>query len=61
MGISEAPDIATEIMHDSFSDMDNVEFYMDDISCFSNSWKEHLALLEEVLHHLESVGLHNSW
>ena len=49
------PDIATEIMHNIFSDMDNVEFYMDDISCFSNSWEEHLGLLEEVLHCLESI------
>ena len=56
MGVSKAPDIATEIMHDIFSDMDNVEFYMDNIGFFSNSWKGHLALLEEVLHHLESVG-----
>ena len=55
MGVSEAPDIATEIMHIIFSDMDNVEFHMDDISCFSDSWEEHLGLLEEVLCCLESV------
>ena len=54
-GVSKAPYIATEIMHDIFSDMDDVEFYMDDIRSFSNSWEEHLALLEEVLDHLESV------
>ena len=45
MGVSKAQDIATEIMHDIFSDMDIVEFYMDDISCSSNSWEEHLGLL----------------
>ena len=56
MGVRKAPDIATEIMHNIFSDMDNVEFYMDDISCFSNSWEEHLGLLEEVLCHLDSIG-----
>ena len=40
MGVSEAPDISTEIMHNIFSDMDDLQFYMDDIGCFSNSWKE---------------------
>ena len=56
MGVSEAPDIATDIMDNILSYMDNVGFYMDDIGCFSNSWEEHLDLLEEVLHRLESIG-----
>ena len=55
MGVSEAPDIATEIMHDTFTDMEEVEFYMDDIGCFSNSWDKHLQLLQEVLQCLQSV------
>ena len=54
--ITEAPDIATEIMHDTFADMNDVEFYMDDIGCFSDSWKEHLQLLKIVLQRLQSVG-----
>ena len=56
MGVSEAPDIATEIMHDTFTDMEDVEFYMDDIGCFSDSWDNHLHLLKEVLQCLQSVG-----
>ena len=56
MGVSKAPDIATEIMHDTFADMEDVEFYMDDIGCFSNSWDTHLHLLKEVLQCLQSVG-----
>ena len=56
MGVSEAPDIATEIMHDTFANMEDVEFYMDDIGCFSDSWDKHLQLLQEVLQHLQSVG-----
>ena len=56
MGVSEAPDIATEIMHDTFADMTDVEFYMDDIGCFSDSWEEHLQLLKIVLQRLQSVG-----
>ena len=56
MGVSEAPDIATEIMHDTFADMDDVEFYMDDIGCFSDSWNEHLQQIKIVLQCLQSVG-----
>ena len=56
MGVSEAPDIATEIMHDICADMEDVEFYMDDIGCFSDSWDEHLQLLKTVLQRLKSVG-----
>ena len=33
-----------------------VEFYMDDIGCFSDSWDSHLHLLNEVLQCLQSVG-----
>ena len=56
MGVSEAPDIATEIMHNTFADKEDVEFYMDDIGCFSDSWDNHLHLLKEVLQCLQSVG-----
>ena len=55
MRVSKGPDIATEIMHEIFMDMTNIKFYMDDIGCYSNLWKEHIALLEEVLYCLESV------
>ena len=56
MGVSKAPDIATKIMHDTFADMGDVEFYMDDIGCFSDSWDKHLQLLQAVLQCLQSVG-----
>ena len=56
MGVSEAPDIATEIMHNTFADKEDVEFYMDDIGCFSDSWDNHLHLLKQVLQCLQSVG-----
>ena len=55
MGVSKAPDIATEIMHEIFMDMTHVKFYMHDIGCFSTLWKDHMALLEEVQYPLESV------
>ena len=50
MGVSKAPDIAP------CANMEDVEFYMDDIGCFSDSWNEHLQILETVLQRLQSVG-----
>ena len=35
---------------------DDIEFYMDDIGCFSNSWADHYVLLDKVLSHLQDVG-----
>ena len=56
MGISESPDIATEMMHSVLDDIDGIEFYMDDIGVFSPAWTDHLSLLSTVLGHLENVG-----
>ena len=56
MGVSKTPDIATVIMHNTFADIEDVEFYMDDIGCFSDSWDNHLHLLNKVLQCLQSVG-----
>ena len=33
---------------------------MDDIGCFSTTWKEHIAVLKEVLYCLESVRFTNA-
>ena len=58
MGVSEAPVITTEIMHDTFADMEDFEFYMDDIGCFRDSWDEHLQVLKTVLQRLV-CGVHH--
>ena len=56
MGISESPDIATEMMHSILDDIEGIEFYMDDIGVFSSTWPDHLSLLSTILGYLENVG-----
>ena len=56
MGVSESPDISTEIMTQLFADIPDIECYMDDIRCFSNDWKSHIHLLTTVLSRLQEQG-----
>ena len=56
MGISKSPDIATEQMHLVLDSIEDIEFYMDDIGVFSNSWDEHLSLVAIVLTCLQNIG-----
>ena len=56
MGVSESPDISTEIMHEVLNGIEDIEFYMEDIGCSSNSWANHLILLDMVLSCLQDVG-----
>ena len=56
MGVSELPDIATEMMHSVLNDIDSIELYMDDIVVFTTTWPDHLSLLSTVLGRLEDVG-----
>ena len=56
MGVSESPDIVTEMMHSILEDINSIEFYMDNIGVFSPMWTNHLSLLSTVLDCLENVG-----
>ena len=56
MGISESPNIPTEMMHSVLDDIDSIEFYMDDIGVFTTTSTDHVSLLSTVLGHLENVG-----
>ena len=56
MGVSESPDIATKMMHSILDDIDGIEFYMDNISVSTTTWKDHICLLSTVLGCLEHVG-----
>jgi hypothetical protein len=47
MGISNAPDIAQEIMDDLFRDVNQVDCYLDDVGVFDSSWDAHLRSLEK--------------
>ena len=56
MGVSEPPDIATEMMHSVLDDIDGIEFYMDNIGVFTTTWTVHVSLLSTVLGQLENMG-----
>ena len=56
MGISQSPNIPTEMMHSVLDDIDSIEFYMDDIGVFTTTLTDHVSLLSTVLGHLENVG-----
>ena len=49
MGVSESPDISTEIMKEVLDGL-NVDFYMDDIAILNETWDEHVLLVQQVLH-----------
>ena len=53
MGLSISPDAAQEIMERVLAAIKDIEIYIDDIACFSDSWEAHLALLDQVLSTLE--------
>jgi hypothetical protein len=55
MGILCAPDFTQEIMEDVLKEH-NVEVYIDDIGIFSNSWKEHVKKINELLNTLQENG-----
>ena len=55
MGINQAPDIAQEMMERTLKNIsDNLEIYIDNIGIFSNSWDDHLIVLDKVCKQLEN-------
>ena len=56
MGISTSPDIAHENMERVLALIEDIEIYIDDITCFSNAWRDHMNLLKVVLERLEANG-----
>lgn len=49
MGVSQAPDVAQEVMETLFRHLPETDVYIDDVGCFSSSWQEHLTSLDKVL------------
>ena len=58
MGISVAPDIFQEQMHNLMEGLDYIQCYLDDLLTLSDrSYKDYLNKIEQVMKHLQSVGL----
>ena len=53
MGITVSPDIAQEHIEKLLKVIKEIEIYIDDIATFSNSWEEHMQLLDKILFKLE--------
>ena len=57
MGLKCSPDFAQEVMENIFHDMKkDLDVYIDDVGCFSESWEHHIKLLDEVLRRLKDNG-----
>ena len=54
MGLKCAPDFPQQAMENILQGIDNSEVLLDDIGCFSNEWKHHLKLLDQVLTALQT-------
>ena len=55
MGLKPAPDIAQATIEEILRDID-VDVYIDDVGIFSNSWENHLKVLDRVLQRLQDNG-----
>ena len=56
MGVSQSPDVAQEVMERVLEAIEDIEIYIDDIAAFSDTWDEHLELLDKVLSTLQEAG-----
>jgi hypothetical protein len=56
VGMKKSPDFAQEIVEDIFRDVEQRDWYIDDIDCFDSSWESHLLTLERVFTHLQDNG-----
>ena len=56
MGLKCSPDFAQEVMEGIFSDMEDIDVYIDDVGVFSNSWEDHVKVLDTVLERLQQNG-----
>ena len=56
MGLKCSPDIAQNVMENVLREIEDIDVYIDDVGCFSQSWESHLALLDEVLGRLRTNG-----
>ena len=48
------PRYCQQVMENVLCEIDNIDVYIDDVGCVSNSWESHLKLLDEVLGQLHT-------
>jgi hypothetical protein len=56
MGLKCSSDLAQEVTENIFREVEDAEVYIGDIGAFSNSWEEHVALLNKILTLLQNNG-----
>ena len=56
MGLKCSPDFAQEDMENIFHDLEDTDFYIDDVGAFSKTWEHHIDLLDKVLRRLQENG-----
>ena len=56
MGLKCSPDFAQATMENVLRGIDDSDVYIDDIGAFSNDWKSHIKLLDEILKRLRENG-----
>jgi hypothetical protein len=56
MGLKFSPDYAQEVMENILQDDEDAEVYINNISAFSHSWDDHIALLCTILTKLQENG-----
>ena len=56
MGLKTSPDVAQAMIEKILDGLD-VDAYIDDIGIFSNSWEDHMKIIDAVLHRLQENGM----
>ena len=54
MGLKCTPDFAQEVIENALRGIEDIDVYLDDVGCFSNSLNHHVKLLDEVVYCLKS-------
>jgi hypothetical protein len=49
MGTKQSTDVSQEIMKEVMKGLKEVAVYLDDVGVFTDSWEQHLVILENVL------------
>ena len=56
MGLNCLSDFAQDVMENPMQDIEDKGVYIDDVGAFSNSWEDHMNLLDKILTKLVDNG-----